>query len=131
MKHIFITGATGFLGWDIVKNLIEEDEHSNLYLLVRGDSEQAAIDRVRKLIRKSYESDRIKKINERIEVIKGDIAERGLGISRFQLDRLHKKIDTIYHCAALCDFEVPLRPIRRINVFGTKNVLDLALRCKE
>ncbi|MDP8230970.1 MAG: SDR family oxidoreductase [Candidatus Gorgyraea atricola] len=130
MKNIFITGATGFLGWDIVKNLLKKQD-SKLYLLVRGNSDMKAKDRITKLINKSYDKAKRDGINERIEVVHGDTTKKDMGIKKFTLDKLRKEIETIYHCAALCEFGMPLEPIRKINVLGTKNVLDFALQCNE
>ncbi len=130
MKNIFITGATGFLGWDIVKNLLEKQD-SMLYLLVRGKSDIGAKERITKLINKSYDKAKREGISERIKVVHGDTTKKDMGIKKSILDNLRKEIEAIYHCAALCEFGMPLEPIRKINVLGTRNVLDFALQCNE
>ena len=130
MSNIFITGGTGFLGWELVKELLKGDD-PKLYLLSRGKTKQSARERVFSLIRKDYKGGERKKIFTRIEVIGGDITGKNFGINKSRLEKLYKKIDMIYHCAALCEFGIPLRNIRKINVFGTKNVLDFALKCKK
>ena len=129
MKNIFITGATGFLGWDIVKNLLGEKD-STLYLLVRAESQLAAEGRINKLINERIDKEKREDARERINVICGDVTKKDLGINRPQLEKLYKKIDIIYHGAALCEFGVLLERIRKINLFGTKNMLDFALNCK-
>ncbi|MFA5389782.1 MAG: SDR family oxidoreductase, partial [Candidatus Omnitrophota bacterium] len=128
MANIFITGATGFLGWDMAKDLLE-DKGSRLYLLVRGKSGTAPQERVNKLIKKDYSGDEIKGIADRIEVIEGDITGPGLGIDKKLSKRLYEEIDTIYHSAALCEFGVKWERIETINVGGTKNVLEFAKKC--
>lgn len=67
---------------------------------------------------------------KRIKIIKGDITEKNLGIDRTKRKSLIKKIDTVYHCAALCNFVDPLKIVRKVNVQGTKNLLDFALDCR-
>ena len=129
MENIFITGGAGFLGWKLVKNLLNETD-SKLYLLVRQNSRKSVKERIEELINKSYSSKKRKKIRSRIEVVKGDITEKNLGISKSKIKKLYKKINTIYHSAALCQFNVPMPIIRKINLGGAKNVLDFALRCK-
>jgi thioester reductase-like protein len=130
MKNIFVTGATGFLGWELVKNLLK-DKDSRLYLLVRSNSKGRANERVRRLINKTYKGAGRGDVRNRICVLEGDITERNLGIPESGLEKLSKEINSIYHCAALCEFGVPLEPIRKINVSGTKNVLDFGMRCRE
>lgn len=129
MANIFITGGAGFLGWKLVKILLNETD-SKLYLLVRQNSRKSVKERIEELINKSYSRKKRKKICSRIEVVKGDITEKNLGIKITRLEELSKKIDIIYHCAALCQFNVPMSIIRKINVGGTRNVLDFALKCK-
>ena len=99
-------------------------------LLVRQNSRKSVKERIEELINKSYSSKKRKKIRSRIEVVKGDITEKNLGISKSKIKKLYKKINTIYHSAALCQFNVPMPIIRKINLGGAKNVLDFALRCK-
>jgi len=130
MTNIFITGATGLLGWDIVKNLLKSGD-SKLYLLVRRNSHQTAAERISKLISENYSANEIEDISSRIETINGDITKKDLGINKFQLEELYGHINIIYHCAALCEFGQPLGRIRKINVFGAKNVLDFALECRK
>lgn len=130
MANIFITGGTGLLGWDIVKELLKKKD-ARLYLLARGRKGESARDRIKGLIKKSYQSAEKKAVSHRIEVIEGDISEKELGVAISRMNKLCKEIDTIYHSAALCEFGVPWERIKKINVYGTKNMLDFATRCRD
>ena len=129
MTNIFITGGAGFLGWKLVKNLLSETD-SKLYLLVRQNSRKSVRERINGLINKSYSRKKRREVRNRLEVVKGDITEKNLGMKRTQLEELSKKINTIYHFAALCQFNMSMPIIRKINLGGTRNVLDFALKCK-
>jgi len=125
MEHIFITGGAGFLGWKLVKILLNETD-SKLYLLVRQNSHKTVNERIADLIDKSYKGKKRRDAHRRIEIVKGDITEKNLGMKKAQMKELSETIDTIYHSAALCDFNVPMPVIGKINIDGTKNVLDFA-----
>lgn len=130
MTNIFITGGTGLLGWDIVKELLKKKD-TRLYLLARGRKGKSGQDRINGLIKKSYKGTERKAVSRRIQVIEGDITEKRLGIAMSCMNKLCKEIDTIYHSAALCEFGIPWERIKKINVYGTKNVLDFAMKCKK
>ncbi|PIP68073.1 MAG: hypothetical protein CO035_01900 [Candidatus Omnitrophica bacterium CG_4_9_14_0_2_um_filter_42_8] len=128
MENIFITGGTGFLGWDIAKNLLE-DKNSRLYFLAREKSGLTAENRIIGLVKKDYGAGKAGDILDRVELIEGDITAPGLRIEKKLLGKLCKEIDVIYHSAALCEFGVTWDKIKIINVDGTKNVLEFAKKC--
>src|SRR4051812_47138781 len=68
--------------------------------------------------------------DERVEVLPGDIAERRLGLSDSDYERLLAETTAAYHLAAIYDLAVPLEVAQRVNVDGTGNVLELCARCE-
>ncbi|MFV1950583.1 MAG: SDR family oxidoreductase [Nitrospinota bacterium] len=130
LQRIFITGSTGFLGWHLVKRLIRKSDN-NLVLLAREANALSAEERIDTLLKRDYKGAEYHRVKGQIEVIKGDIAEDILGLDKKNYHRLSREIDIIFHCAALCDFDIPWDRIRRINVGGTKNILDLAFLCNK
>ncbi len=63
----------------------------------------------------------------RIDIVEGDITERGLGLAADA--QLRDAIVEIYHLAAVYDLSVPRQAGMRVNVDGTKNMLDFAGEC--
>jgi long-chain acyl-CoA synthetase len=59
-----------------------------------------------------------------VSALAGDVTEPGLGISSAALD----DVTHVMHCAATVAFDHPLDEARRINVGGTRNVLDVCRR---
>ncbi len=55
----------------------------------------------------------------------GDIAERGLGLSDTDYERLRAEVARVFHLAAIYDLAVPEELAQRVNVDGTGNVLEL------
>ena len=117
MVNIFVTGATGFLGWNIVKELLK-DEGNYLFLLARGSKDKTAHQRIDDLLTQSYSVQTKQALQPRITVIPGDITDLNLGISTEQLNQLTQSIDNIFHCAALCEFGVPLAPLHNAQPCG-------------
>ncbi|MDO5813924.1 MAG: NAD-dependent epimerase/dehydratase family protein [Bacillota bacterium] len=110
-KTVFITGATGLIGYQLVKSLLVIGE-IQIIALVRN------IDKVNKI----YMDDD----KEKIKFIEGDILEP---------IRIEEKIDYIFHCAAVTTSKIMIeKPVETLMtaVTGTNNVLELAKekKCK-
>ena len=127
-KTIFLTGATGFLGSYLLKELIKSD--NNIYVLARGSKGITASQRIFDSLifwDKNISSKDIRKIR----IVEGDIAFDDLGVNNKEIMReILSSVEIVIHSAALPDLRKPLDLIRKINVDGTKNMLELALKLK-
>jgi len=127
-KNIFITGATGLLGSNILKQILLQS-NSNVNLLIRGVNERKVKQRGHALLEKIYKNRLDNKLLKRINLIRGDIVEHNLGIDDDVFKKLTGRIDDIYHCAAATGFRITLEKARQVNIGGAKNVLELAVKC--
>ncbi len=109
MGAVLLTGATGFVGKEILDRLLSRGRR--VYALVRAANDDAAAERL----------DR----HANLTPVAGDIEEPGLGLE----SDVTEDITTVIHCAASVSFDLSLEDSRRVNVEGTRNVLDLARRC--
>jgi thioester reductase-like protein len=112
MKHIFITGASGFVG--------SAKTHKTLYLMICGSVETPSKERAVRLFGE----------NSRIIAVSGDITQEKLGLSPRQWNKLSAKIDCVYHSAATIHFNLPYDEAHEINVNGTRRVLEFAENCR-
>jgi thioester reductase-like protein len=113
-----LTGFPGFIGTRLVAALLEGDAELRIAALV----EPKMADRAREAAAQLDSG--------RIEVIEGDIAERGLGLTDDRLERLRAEVTLVYHLAAIYNLAVPPEIAQRVNVDGTGNVLDLCADCE-
>ena len=124
-QTIFLTGATGFLGMYLLKELLENTT-ANIICLVRKSETKSAAERCFD----SYESYFGKEAlslayKSRIRVVAGDITVSGLGIEG-ELTSIFEKIDVVYHTAAAVNHYGKKERSELINFHGTKHVFEWA-----
>ena len=116
MGAVFMTGATGFVGKELLDRFLAGDER-HVYALVRASDDRAAADRL--------------PAHPRLTAVAGDIEKPGLGLDPATTRRLAGEVSTVMHCAASVSFELSLPESRCINVEGTRHVLEFAERCEQ
>jgi NAD(P)-dependent dehydrogenase (short-subunit alcohol dehydrogenase family) len=113
LTNYFVTGATGFIGRNLVEQLLRRD--ADIYVLVREGSRA----RLEELI------SRWGAPAERITPVIGDIAAPQLGVSVEDRSKL-AGVDHFFHLAAVYDMAADEEVNRRANVEGTRNAVELA-----
>ena len=126
-RHIFLTGATGFVGAFLIHELLEQTQ-AKIYCLVRSPNESEGAKR----LQRTLEQYLLWNPNQssRIIPIVGDLDRPLLGLSAEQFERLALQIDTIYHNGAQVNFVKPYSTIKAANIGGTQEVLRLACTSK-
>jgi thioester reductase-like protein len=115
MGAVFLTGATGFVGREILSRFLERDGGNVVYALVRADNDDDAARRL--------------PAHERLTAVAGDIEKEGLDLAPATAERLRAEVTTVVHCAASVSFDLSLEESRSVNVGGTRRVLELARTC--
>jgi thioester reductase-like protein len=124
--NVLLTGATGFLGMELLARYLQRTDKNVLALVRATDREQARerIDRVLHLLFGRADAD-----EGRVIAIPGDVERDGLGLAPFDGDEVVSSVSEIVHCAATVSFVTGLTESKRINVEGTRHVLGVAERC--
>lgn len=137
---VLLTGATGFLGREVLKQLIDGlPSEQIIYCLIRGhgagggpavstNPEAQAKARLLKLLEELGYGDPTVASVARVKPILGDISHLHLGIDPEALDELTQSVTHVYHGAATVRFDLPLPEARGINVVGTRHILELLER---
>jgi thioester reductase-like protein len=121
--HIFLTGATGFLGSFILYELLQQTK-ADIYCLVRSANVEEGKKKLHSMLA-SYVLWR-EELSPRIIPVVGDLSAPLLGLSGDQFRTLATKIDAIYHNGALVNWIASYDRLKPTNVLGTQEVLRLA-----
>ncbi|HEU4962630.1 MAG TPA: amino acid adenylation domain-containing protein [Bacilli bacterium] len=124
-RTILLTGATGFLGAYVLRDLLVETDVS-VTCLVRAGEEISARDRLVETMRFYFAEDVLALLQRRVQVIAGDLGQAGLGLAVADRKRLAEEIDAIVHCAADVRHYGTERQFERVNVEATAELLELA-----
>jgi amino acid adenylation domain-containing protein/thioester reductase-like protein len=125
--RILLTGATGFLGAFLLRELLLQTQ-AEIYCLVRSDDAESAKKRIQSSL--EYYSIWDEHLSYRIIPIVGDLAQPLLGLSEEQFREIASQIDVIYHNGAFVKFTYPYSVLKLSNVLGTQEILRLASQIK-
>jgi nucleoside-diphosphate-sugar epimerase len=123
-RRSLVTGVTGFVGSHLAFRLLQEGH--DVVALARGDKSTSAYQRVVGVLNEVAEGEtNLKPHLQRLHVVEGDIAKPHLGLPDPSF-RIAAAVDEVWHCAASLSFADEERDeIFRMNVGGTRHVLDL------
>jgi nucleoside-diphosphate-sugar epimerase len=120
MATLFLTGFPGFLGSELVPRILARSNDDVALCLVQAKFYDLARRR----------ADEIMAANPglagRLRLVEGDITKPGLGLADAGVQ---SDVREVYHLAAVYDLSVRREIGRKVNVEGTKNVLDFAEGC--
>lgn len=116
----FVTGYPGFIGRRLIGRLVEalRGQQDRLVLLVQPASAPRA------------REDLARQGASRAEVVEGDVERMHLGLSGAEFKDLSREVTDVWHLAARTYLGADPTEMRRVNVEGTRNVVDLALAAK-
>lgn len=116
MRNVLLTGGTGFIGGNLVKELLK-DSNNRISIIVEPNYVYAFKDMISK--HKKYYSN----IEDRLQMTIGDITKKDLGITI-------PNADEFYHLAAIYMLDVKKDIAEKVNVEGTNNVVNFAKKIK-
>ncbi len=129
-RRIFLTGATGFLGSNLIRSFIETYPHDGLkiYCHVRAADEETGMLRIKEKMqhfrcwKPEYELF--------IHPVPGDLTRPLLGMEPELYEKLSEEVDAVFHNGALLNFVYPYQYLKRTNVTGTAEALRFACKNK-
>uniref|UniRef100_UPI003570D051 thioester reductase domain-containing protein n=1 Tax=Streptomyces mashuensis TaxID=33904 RepID=UPI003570D051 len=124
-EEVFLTGATGFLGAFVLRELLRTTS-ARVHCLVRAADEAEGLERLRDNARwyGVWDDD----LAHRVVAVPGDLGEPRLGLTEDAFDTLARTVDVIFHGGALVNWLYPYTALKAANVGGTEEVLRMAAR---
>jgi long-chain acyl-CoA synthetase len=123
---VFLTGATGFVGMEILARYLERTDR-HIYAAVRGRDRAEVEERLRNAVECMF--GRPDAFADRLHAVPADIEAPRLGLSDSQREEIAERVSDIVHSAASVSFSLSLDRSREINVEGTRRMLGLARLC--
>lgn len=122
--RIFFTGATGFLGAFLLRDLLVRG-HEDVRCLVRAESVSEGLARIRSALNK-YELWK-EEFGRRIIPVPGDLSKIRFGLDAAAFASLAKSVDAVIHTAAQVNYVQTYAAHRAANIGGTTEIIRLAV----
>jgi long-chain acyl-CoA synthetase len=124
---VLLTGGTGFIGMEVLARYLGRTDDP-VFLTIRARDNAEVDARVRAILECMYGDGDAHR--EKVFGLRANIELPGLGLAPEHRDALAEHITGIVHCAATVSFTPPLEEARRVNVEGTRHLLELAELCQ-
>ncbi|MBR3132955.1 MAG: amino acid adenylation domain-containing protein [Clostridia bacterium] len=124
-KNVFLTGGNGFIGVHVLHELLKTTD-CNVYCLVRGATPDFSIKRLNDSYSFYFKEDLTELINKRVFVINGDVVNSDLGLTKENHNLLINNVDTVIHTAAVVKHYGDFNEFKKINIDGTRNIVNFA-----
>ncbi|HEX3688687.1 MAG TPA: SDR family oxidoreductase [Solirubrobacteraceae bacterium] len=121
---VLLTGATGFVGMELLARYLERSER-NVVTLVRARSHEGAQARIDAVLENLFGADG-RDYRGRVRAVAADMTAPGLGLSDAERAAMAERVTKIIHSAASVSFSLPVAEARAINREGTRRMLELA-----
>jgi len=136
-KHIFVTGATGFLAKVFIEKLLRSvPSLGGIHLLVRPRRDgTTALSRLEKEVKNSSVFDTLRGYStadfdslwaDKVNVVSGDLSKQKFGMADNEYNKLKNTIDIVVNSAATVTFDDRLDTAFITNTNGPQQLLQLA-----
>jgi 1-acyl-sn-glycerol-3-phosphate acyltransferase len=129
-REVLLTGATGFVGKVVLEALLRRREElgvERVHLLIRPGAGGSARERFALEIERSPCFARLPAgFAEHVEIVEGDVAQGGCGLSPEARSRIAERVTHVVHAAASVEFDLPIAEAEAVNVGGCLALLELA-----
>ena len=116
--NVLLTGATGFLGIHVLKELIDREDVPVIWCMVRAENDEKAERRLKGMLYYYFSNSYKELFGNRLHVINGDVT---------QDIKVDGKVDTVFNCAAVVKHFSKGTEIEDVNVGGAAHCVRFCL----
>ncbi len=124
-SNVFVTGATGLIGGELVRTLVRTTA-GKIWALVRPVCSSAPALRLADRLRRSGD-EAASRLG--IRAVAGDVALPRLGLSDTAFDEIRRGADIVIHSAAETSF-IRAAACQKTNIAGAENLIDFVRQCE-
>ena len=117
--NVLLTGATGYLGIHVLKELIDRDDVPVIWCMVRGENDEKAERRLKGLLYYYFSNSYKELFGSRLRIVNGDVTHE---------INVDGKVDTVFNCAAVVKHFSKGTEIEDVNVGGAVNCVKFCLQ---
>ena len=118
-RRVFVTGATGLVGEEVLRQMLRDDPALEAFALVRTESSWKSL------------AARLGPLAWRVAPVLGDMTREAMGIEAAMRQRVQRDTRVVVHAAADTSFSRPLDQSRYVNTLGTYHVAEVAADCRQ
>lgn len=128
IREVLLTGATGFLGRFVLRDLLHGKANLLVHCIVRAKDSGHGFRRLRRALEEAEIWN--DEYAPRIRIVTGDLTAARFGLGKPEFAHLCQQVDAVFHLAAEVNLASSYRNLRKANVFSTRNVIELCLRTR-
>ncbi|KAE8389467.1 hypothetical protein BDV23DRAFT_184376 [Aspergillus alliaceus] len=122
INRVFLTGGSGFLGIEILHQLLMRTQAVVVHVLVRAKDEAHAMQRIVQAAQRAKWWQEIYRV--RIEAWVGDLAMQHLGLTESQWEVIQTSVDVIIHNGAAVYWTADYAALEPVNILSTLQLLN-------
>ncbi|OUM60405.1 hypothetical protein PIROE2DRAFT_13829 [Piromyces sp. E2] len=117
---VAVTGAMGYLGIYIVNELSKRKEIDKIYCIGRSSNQEELKSKMLSMMRKVNIE-----LNDKIELVIGDVTKKDCGIEPTMLEEIKRKYKALIYCVVVVNWNKIYGQLKDVNVIGVINAMRI------